>query len=435
MATREDILNEMAEARAPRQADTGASDIASTTGRESVLNEMAASRQSTPQPSGASASGFGLTPSALVGDKSGAPPEAPRGTVSDINDSARAFVARLVGDEAGAARYTSRPDTVITEQARTPRAGAAAPQSGPATADARLGGFENPPESVTSSYEAIRDPRGGVSAVPGNPDARRELAALNQRGVIRDAVNEQDRRNGFQDSLETARRQQLSFDATNAEQAARVAAFRARDGADMVLATENRGYNKQRNQIIGEAIAADAAAKGLRAQSREIAKPAGNILNETIAGEDAVNRSLTGDVARQRGVIEAAAGREKLDQQKRINQLGNVLATAAPGSPAHTKASQALLSILGKDKPDQYKLHVVQRPDRMGEGMNVLRGGQDLVIVGPDGRPQIVPLGTSEAERPTPPQNHVTALQQNPKLKAEFEKKYGAGSADQYLNK
>ena len=297
--------------------------------------------------------------------------------------------------------YDSRP--VITAEALSPRAASgritgnsvAAPADQPA-----------PPVGATATYLPARESTGTVSTVPGNPNAPSELALVNSRLAMRDALAEQDRRNGMVDAFNMAQRQQDRFDADNAAQAARVANFRAKNGADMILGDGRAAYQNQRAAIIGDSVAASARANELDSRARAPLKSTGNVLGDAVIASDAANRAQVTAMANDQSVIGSEVKKQELEHQKRLNQLGSILSTAAPGSPEHTKASQAMLSILGKDRPDQYKLHVVQRPDRVGaDGFTVLRGGQDLVVVGPNGRPEVVPIGQSASgQEPAPGQ-------------------------------
>lgn len=75
----------------------------------------------------------------------------------------------------------------------------------------------------------------------------------------------------------------------------------------------------------------------------------------------------------------------------------------------------------------------------VADGFTVLRGGQDLVMVGPNGRPEVVPLGGSPQQQgqasqgPQSVKDYITKMRADPRngqfsdeqLTAEYNKKYG----------
>lgn len=221
-----------------------------------------------------------------------------------------------------------------------------------------------------------------------NRDARAQLDILNAR-------SEQNIREGNANDRARTAEYGGRLDAQAADQAARVARFRATNGADMILAPENSGYDGQRVAIVKGAEAAEKAAAETRAQSVAAGIPrpdTRNLQAEAIAGNDAVARSAAATSDQQKSQIGTAVQREKLAQEKRMNELGSILQNEK--DPAKLEqAKSAMLTLLGKDKPDQWKLHVVQRPDTLAaDGFTVIRGGQDLVTMGPDGKTQVVPM-------------------------------------------
>lgn len=300
---------------------------------------------------------------------------------------AGSIAADLFGEPKSAQATPRSSGGVISEAAASP---VRQQQSGAPAA------FTEPPESVTATYRPVIEGRGSVSTIPGNPNAASELAALTARQENRALVNEQDRRNGIIAAAATADRQVAAHDLQRAESEARVDRFRVLNGADAVLrGSQNPGAERRNRAAIADASAAKAAYLYGRANA-PVNQPS-SIIGDTVALSDAANRTAVTEQGRQASVIQNAIGQEQLAREKRMNQLGNVLATAQPGTPEHTKASQAMLSILGKDRPDQYKVHSIVLPDRMSpDGNYVLRGGSAIAVVGPDGKSEIIRLGQQD---------------------------------------
>lgn len=258
-----------------------------------------------------------------------------------------------------------------------------------------------------------------------------------------------------QDRLTAMRSQgqaaQASYDAGIAKREADVAAFAARNGADMIL----RGGNKQQKQaILDHAVAMRNRAEAAAGRASDLGVAANNAGTRNLVGDNAlaqegINRATIAgaDVARanvdaQTGLITNAVAQQKLEQQRQISKLSQVLASSSADPGARKRAQDTILTLLGKDKPDQYKLHVVQRPDTLGpDGMTVVRGGQDLVMVGPDGRPEVVKIDQAAGKekksvgKPVPDTlaEYIAAMRADPRnakfsdaeLAAEYEKKGG----------
>lgn len=274
---------------------------------------------------------------------------------------------------------------------------------------------------------------------------------IRARYDARIAAENQDAQSGLTTMRSQAQAAQSSYDAANAEQAARVAEFRAANGADMIL----RGGTKlQKQTIIGNAAAARSradAAAGRASALNASANTAGsrNFIAENALSQEGINRAATAaaDATRatsdaQSNTIAGEVAKQKLDQQRQIAKLSQVLASS--GDPAARKrAHETILAMLGKDKPEQYKLHVVNRPDTMSaDGMTVLRGGQTLAVQGPDGKVEVLDVDKMDGAKkrggggkplPQTLAEYVAAMRADPRnaqftdadLAAEYAKKGG----------
>lgn len=277
---------------------------------------------------------------------------------------------------------------------------------------------------------------GGAPAVPYDQSGTQaQLAGLNAKQRIDAAATEQDRRNGALNGMATTDRLQAGHDLLRAESEQRVARFRATSGADMVLASGNNEYADQRAGIIKGADAADANVKEIKGRATAPVIPAGNVLQDQIAAQDAANRGAQAGLAQQQGVVGLAGEKEKLAQQQQITKLGGVLANEK--DPAKRDAAGvALLTMLGKDPENHTVIHAAGATRLAPDGFTVLKDPDSVVIVNKrTGTREIVPMGAQGGgtAKPTPPENHILALKQDPKLAAQFDAKYGAGASKQYL--
>lgn len=280
-----------------------------------------------------------------------------------------------------------------------------------------------------------REPAAGVSTVPGRPDARFELAMM--------AAKEQQAAQARGDAMRAnANWAQAWTQQRDAESAARVANFRATNGADMVL----RGGNpEQRQAILADQAAANARLSGANAaltQASNAPVQQRNFVQEAVTEEQMRDGRLNTAQARATGAITQQQQQLKLEEQKRINEVGSQLA-AAKTPEERESLQQKLLAMLGKDPRDGTKVLPISMPDRTNEMGAVMKGGQGIVVMEPGKPPQIIGFGeggTPQQGAGAPTQIPIAAVEMlkqqrnDPKAIAEFEAKYKV-PASQYLSK
>lgn len=173
--------------------------------------------------------------------------------------------------------------------------------------------------------------------------------------------------NNYSDRLaaEDARRPN-SLERDQANNDARIARFRATDGADMVLAGGNKAYAGQRAAIVQNAADATANATRLDNAARAasgITPP--NLVQGAVAQTEADAKARSGAFDLQKGGIAVQAGKQGLQkgaldiksQQAHLDAV-NALQNATPGSPQALAAERTLLAIQGKLEPG-WKAQVV----------------------------------------------------------------------------
>ncbi len=298
------------------------------------------------------------------------------------------------------------------------------------------------------SYQA---PRTAASLIPASApvgvSTQDRLDFANAGGLVRQALQQQADIDNAAGMQAAGARAQASYDLAAAQNEARIARFRAQNGADMVLAG---GSKSQKRAILDAANAADARVEAIRKQANA-PLPQPNVVGNAVAATNAITGAQGALVGQQNaganqadaatrqqvGAVGAAVAKQKLEQESRINQIGSILSTSK--DPAEReRASSTLLSLLGKDKPEEYSvMHVAGGTTLSPDGMSQIKQPDSVVIVNKrTGAREIIQTGQQGQQKqgPTPPENHILALKQDPqKYKAFFEAKYGKGSADQYL--
>jgi len=99
-----------------------------------------------------------------------------------------------------------------------------------------------------------------------------------------------------------------------------------------------------------------------------------NLVEETIAAQNAASARATSATSQE-------ADKLKLEQQKRLNDLGSKLA-ASKDPKERDQISSTLLALLGKDKPEEYQVIHAPGAESVGpDGMTKLKGPDSIVIM------------------------------------------------------
>jgi hypothetical protein len=198
----------------------------------------------------------------------------------------------------------------------------------------------------------------------------------------------------------------------DAESNARVANFRATDGADMVLAPNNRGYAAQRQAILAGQTNANAALKDANAGVITANQPpAANALNQGVAVEGAITGATDAQAkataAKAQGVIAGAVSGEqeaKAKQQKNLTDLGAKL--AAEKDPKKRQALQeTILTMLGKEKGSPWKMMHAAGGEVVGaDGISKTRLPDSMVAYNEQtGEREVIQLGGGEKGKAAKP--------------------------------
>jgi hypothetical protein len=241
-----------------------------------------------------------------------------------------------LGNPGGA--YAPIQNAVVDPSLATPRiAGNAAQMGAP---EDRAISFKVP-GPISSAANAV--PTAPVTRPPDsfNTQARLDGIIARENQGLQQAQN--------QNALGNQRAQN-SYDAQIAERNAQVARFRATDGADMVLATENRGYDQQRQAIIQNAAIASgkaAAAKGLvgATDAALLGQNQRNYIGEGAVQQEELNRAKVASTQGATGEVALEQQKLTLDQQKQMYALQQELANER--DPAKAKLLQNKILALG----------------------------------------------------------------------------------------
>jgi hypothetical protein len=297
-----------------------------------------------------------------------------RGLGATVIDTARDVaggVARVAQPAIDAVRSAFTGDYSRPGSAPAPAAAAAPAPSTPGKYDNDLPPGAPPAAQGPTLSVPVPTPNPLAGMLPQQTDAERNNApfheayqAMQGRGRFEDAQAAQAAqsariRNGAPDSRDLER----------AQGEARVARFRATNGADMIL----RGGNAaQKAAIVGEANAADRnvlAIQGEQARANEKGN-ARDFVKENVEGEGSLiaqqnARTAAADAPYKRagsiakvGLAAAQTQQAQLSVQgvQKLQALQDQLAKAAPGSPEHEQLLSAILAAQGKEKPAAYQL-------------------------------------------------------------------------------
>ena len=261
------------------------------------------------------------------------------------------------------------PAPVIAPDMATPRSAGGKPGAISVAAQSPTMSVPVPQATQDLVASAARVANAPLSVVPGNPDYKAEYAMMRARegqdarelGVARAAADRaiQANSNDYYAKIaaENATRgvyKPSVFDqmVTNAST---VATPGGRGGpAPVIAAPVNMG---QRALDINRD----------EAQRR-------NLVDEAIATQNAASARATSATSQE-------ADKLKLEQQKRLNDLGSKLA-ASKDPKERDQISSTLLALLGKDKPEEYQVIHAPGAESVGpDGMTKLKGPDSIVIM------------------------------------------------------
>lgn len=284
------------------------------------------------------------------------------------------------------------------------RAGAPLPERGPLESAAARDGITRDGNSFSGTGTAVDVPSSA-------PTSMGDLAAAYGRADRASA--DQAAQEAFNRNYAGNRALQASEDLRTAQRNADVSRFRATNGADMVLAPENSGYDMQRKAIIDAAAQdqrrVDAAQNRLTTAENAIGGTR-DYVNEYVKSQEEINRANLASSAAQRAPLAAEEKRLALEQQKRINQTSDALLKAK--TPEDARALQnKLLALMGKDKPGEFtiaKLEGKKTVTPMGETkepdqlvlVNARDGSATLINTTPQGE-AADPITRFKAMRPS----------------------------------
>lgn len=212
---------------------------------------------------------------------------------------------------------------------------------------------------------------------PYDPAADRSTAGVMSAMGAAEQKAMQDRTQG---ALAATNTLQAGVDKAKLEGEARVAKWQATNGADMVL---RGGSRAEKAAIVANAAQADAALNA--ANGNVITAQAAQQKPGTQVADNAVTQQVIQNATAGANQAAGAATDQKLkglqvENAKRLNDLGASLLSAKTPEERN-KISANILTLLGKDKPEQYLVNTVNLPDSFDQNTGVaIRGGQRVII-------------------------------------------------------
>jgi hypothetical protein len=284
---------------------------------------------------------------------------------------------------------------VVTPEATSPRGPVQAAVGAQTTAPTTQPTPPAPPPTQQPQQAFVSAAMGGQQNLPPQPLARTELDMIRAR----EQQDAQSRNDAMQRGINYA----SAWDAQRkAEGEARVANFRATNGADMILAG---GTPEQKQAIIQQQQIANARLAGANANLVAATQPGpqrnyiqeaaqgAQLREQSIAGADARLNSqdarTTGALTRQGMEINQQTAQQKLEQEKRISDASAKL-LAAKTTDEREFLQQSIITMLGKDPKDGFKVMPYTLPPTTNEFGQIVPGGQGVVYIEPGKPPQII---------------------------------------------
>lgn len=288
----------------------------------------------------------------------------------EIEPNPMADPLQRIGYGSEMAGVLSRNEPVIAKDVKVERQPNSEPKSSPLSNVTESVQVPQSTQGLIASSQRIAN--GPVSVVPGNPNYKAEYAAMR-------AKERQDMAD-----LNEARARALALDNARYDAYyAKIAADNAARGVwkpsvfDQMITHASTVDDRPRGGDAGRVIqsAAAPAASEFTRQANLLSQKASprNFVQEAADAEKAEIARASMGTAQQIEQI-------KLDQQKRLNDLGSKLA-AAQDPKERERLSSSILALLGKDKPEEYQVIHVPGAESIGpDGITKLKG-QDSVIL------------------------------------------------------
>lgn len=339
--------------------------------------------------------GFGVQP----GTDLNARPQAQRGL--DLGGR----LSEVIDERTAALKADRAP--VVTPQAAVPR-----PPQGPITGAMTAGSFSD------ARYESQRTPQAAPQVTPqaapqvgpvgvargatmpapmvGTPDPNyqpRTVESMRQELALRNAQEKQDLNASTRDMRAAANAAQSTFEMRNAQRAAEVSAF----GANNSILNQDKYGGRERKYTAADFYKPPVIDGNLPEDGK-------GVVTEAIAVGESMNRNSLADDLRQRAGNETAktkqeleVGKLKLDAAKQMAGIHAQLLDPKLDPKEHARLSSTLLSMLGKDKPEEYKVMALELPGTVDPNTGAaISGGKAAVVINSrTGEREIVRLDAS----------------------------------------